>query len=201
MESEATSTPTPDEAAAALADAEQSGQRLAERLVLPRWFHASIGAAVAVQIGTSAAAAAGLSSREPASAGPAIGAAWSWALLLAGLAVFGAVAATQLVRLRRLNGVWVGGLASRVVLGTASTASTAYVLALAAATWSAFAEAWWLVPACAVAGGVGYAVSGVRWMRVYRGDPVRHSRAESAWLLAALAVLAVGGLVLLVAGH
>ena len=180
--------PTPEEAAAALQAAETSSNQLAEALALPRWFHGSIGAAVAVQIATTAV-------------GLGVDAGWAKALLGSGVVVFAVVAGVQLARLRARNGIWVGGLASRVVFGTASTASTAYVLALGAAIWAAFGDEWWLVAVCALAGGAGYAVSGVRWMRNYRGDPARHSRGESALLLAVLAVPVFAGIVLLVAGH
>jgi len=53
---------------------------------------------------------------------------------------------------------------------------------------------------CAVAGGVGYAFCGVRWMRSYRGDPAAHSRGESVLLLVALIVPLFAGAVLLLVG-
>ncbi len=40
--------------------------------------------------------------------------------------------------------MWIGGLASRVVLGTGLAASTSYALALGAAFWAALAGLWWL---------------------------------------------------------
>jgi len=104
----------------------------------------------------------------------------------------------QLVRFRRLNGVWVGGLASRVVFGGDAAATTAHFLAMGAAIWAAFEERWWLVGLCAIAGGAGYALCGVRWMRSYRGDPAAHSRGESVLLLVALGVVLLAGAVLLV---
>jgi hypothetical protein len=110
------------------------------------------------------------------------------------------VAAVQLVRFRRLNGVWVGGLASRVVFGSDPTASTVHLLAMGAAIWAAFEDRWWLVGLCAIAGGIGYALAGVRWMRSYRGDPAAHSRGESALLLIALVVVLFAGAVLLLVG-
>ncbi len=110
------------------------------------------------------------------------------------------VAVVQLVRFRRLNGVWVGGLASRVVFGSDAAASTAHFLAMGAAIWAAFEERWWLVGLCAIAGGVGYALCGVRWMRSYRGDPAAHSRGESVLLLVALVVPLFAGAVLLLVG-
>jgi hypothetical protein len=110
------------------------------------------------------------------------------------------VAAVQLVRFRRLNGVWVGGLARRVVFGGDAAISTAHFLGIGAAIWAAVEERWWLVGLCAIAGGVGYALGGVRWMRSYRGDPAAHSRGESVLLLAALAVPLFAGAVLLVVG-
>jgi hypothetical protein len=176
--------PTPGQAAAALADAEAGRTALADRVVAPRWFFAPIGAAVAVQIGTTAA---GIGADGDGS---------GW-LLVSGFVVLLAVAAVQLARFRRLNGVWLGGLVSRVVGGTATAASASYGVALAGAIWAALADEWWLVPLCAAAGGVGYALSGRGWMRGYRRDPATHGRGESAAWLVVCGVLAVAGFVLL----
>ena len=111
-------------------------------------------------------------------------------VLAAGLAVFVAVAGVQLARFRRLNGVWLGGFASRVVLGTGTAASAAYAIALGASLWAAYDARWWLVALCSVGGGAAYAFSGRRWMRAYRARPAVHGRGESA---AWLAVLTVAG--------
>jgi hypothetical protein len=181
------SRPTPDEASSALLDAGSARDELADGLLLPPWFHTSIGLAIVVQIVTLAVGVA-----EQSTAG-------IW-LAVSGLAPFVLVAAVQLVRFRRLNGVWVGGLASRVVLGGDPAASTAHLLAMGGAVWAAFEARWWLVGLCAIAGGVGYALSGVRWMRTYRGDPAAHSRGESVLLLVALAVPLLAGAVLLLVG-
>jgi membrane protein implicated in regulation of membrane protease activity len=178
--------PTPHEAAAAIAEAEAGRALLAAHVVVPRLFFVSIGAAVAIQIGTTAAGVAG-AGESPL-----------W-VLTAGFAVFVVVAAIQLSRFRKLNGVWLGGLVSRVVGGTAVAASTSYVAALAAAVWAAFAGAWWLLPLCAAAGGAAYALSGRSWMRRYRAEPATHSRGESAAWLTVLVVGSLAGLVLLVA--
>src|SRR4051795_8200734 len=112
------SSPTPDEAAAALLDAGSARDQLSHRLTLPSWFHSSIGLAIVVQTATLAVGVA-----DQSSAG--IG------LAVAGLVPFVLVAVVQLVRFRRLNGVWVGGLASRVVFGSDAAASTAHFLAMA----------------------------------------------------------------------
>ena len=175
------SRPTPEEAAAALLEAGSARDHLANRVTLPSWFHTSIGLAIAVQTATMAVGVA-----DQSSAG--IG------LAVAGLVPFVLVAAVQLVRFRRLNGVWVGGLAR-----SDATASTVHLLAMGAAIWAAFEASWWLVGMCAIAGGVGHALGGVRWMRSYRGDPAAHSRGESVLLLVALAVPALAGAVLLLA--
>ncbi|MEP7161072.1 MAG: hypothetical protein ABI746_08200 [Dermatophilaceae bacterium] len=180
--------PTPDEAAAAIAQAKASRADLAGRLVLPRVFYSSIGAAVTLQIASAAVGLSEDSSRTPM-------------LLVAGLAVFAVTAGVQLMRFRRLNGVWIAGLASRLVLGTGTAASTSYALALAASIWAGFAEMWWLVVLCSSAGGLAYALSGRQWLRRYHGDPARHARAESAAWLAVMIVLALAGLVLLVASR
>jgi hypothetical protein len=181
--------PTPEDAAAALVEAEASRTRLAATLVLPSFFYAAIGAAVAVQIGTTAFTIA--DDRG-----------WAHAMRLGGVALFVLVAAIQLVRFRQLNGVRLGGLASRVVLGNTTAASLSYVLAFGASAWAGFDRMWWLVAVCAVAGGVAYALSGLRWWRRYQEDPASHSRGDSAWLIAILGALAVALVVLLVfLGH
>ena len=180
--------PTPEEAAVALAEAGASRTMLARGVVLPSFFDAAIGAAITVQIATTAVGLADIGN-------------WAGWLLPAGVAVFVLVAGIELARFRRLNGVWLGGFASRVVGGTATAASTSYVLSLGAAVWAAFGQAWWLVALCAAAGGVAYACSGRRWLRTYRAAPAAHGRGESAAVLAVLAILAVGGLVLLLVGR
>ncbi len=179
---------TPDEAAAALDEAGVARADLANRLRLPSLFYGSIGAAVALQIASAAIGLASDTSLTPVA-------------LTAGLVVFAVVAGVQLVRFRALNGVWIGGLASRVVLGTGTAASTSYALALGAAIWAALSGIWWLAVLCSPAGGLAYALSGQRWVRGYRGDPARHARAESAGWLAVIIVLALAGLVLLVVGR
>jgi len=177
--------PTPEAAAAALVEAEASRTRLAGALVLPSFFYAAIGGAVAVQIATTAFTIAD-------------GRGWAHAIRLGGVALLVLVAAIQLVRFRQLNGVWLGGLTSRVVLGTAPAASISYALAFGASAWAGFNRMWWLAAVCAVAGGAAYALSGLRWWRRYQGDPASHSRGESAGLIAILGALAVAGVVLLV---
>src|SRR3954452_10644245 len=181
------SRPTPDEAAAALLDAGSARDQLSHRLTLPSWVYSSIGLGVAVQTATLAV---GVAAQSPAGVG----------LAVAGLVPFVLVALVQLVRFRRLNGVRVGGLASRVVFGSDAVVSTAHFLGMGAAIWAAFGERWWLVGLCAIAGGVGYALGGVRWMRSYRGDPAAHSRGESVLLLVALLVPLFAGAVLLLVG-
>lgn len=181
---ESQSRPSPAEAAAVLADAEAGRSSLAGRLVVPRSFLPAVGGAVAVQIGTFAAGVAGPADRI-------------W-VAVAGLACFAAVGAWQLAAFRRANGVRLGGLLGSVVGGTAAAASVSYCAALVAALWAAFAGVWWLVPACALAGGLGYALSGRGWMRSYRAEPAAHGPGPSVGWLAAASVLALAGLVLLV---
>lgn len=176
------SSPTRAEAAAALGDAEASRSAIAEGVTTPSWFFTSIIVAISVQIATTAV---GLG------AGPV------W-VLVAGLAFFAAVAGVQLARFRRGNGVWLGGFASRVVLGTATAASSSYVIALAAAAWSAFEAQWWLVGLFALGGGVAYALSGLRWLRAYQTQPATRARGESAAWLALGGAAALAGLALLV---
>jgi hypothetical protein len=176
--------PTPEDAAAALADAEASRTLLARSLVLPSYFYGSIGTAVAVSIATTALGVADVGS-------------WAMWSLGAGVVTSLLVAGIQLARFRRLNGVWLGGFASRVVGGTAAVASVTSGLAYGGALWAAFAGLWWLVALCSIGGGVGYALSGRRWVRIYRAEPAKYSRGESAAWLAVLGAGAVAGLVLL----
>ena len=171
-----------EEVVAALSDAEASRAALAEGIRTPSWFFTSMAVAIAVQIAT---AAAGLAEET------------LW-ITGAGLLVFGLVAGVQLARFRRVNGVWLGGFASRVVFGGGTAASLSYCAGLGAAIWAAYGSYWWLVALWSVAGGAAYALAGRRWLRGYRSDPARHSRGESAALLALMLLAAVGGLALLV---
>ena len=177
--------PSRDQAAAALGEAEATRAKLAGGIELPSWFATSIGAAISLQIGTTAL---GLGEGSP----------WALTALAAGLAVFVVVGAVQLMRFRRRNGVWLGGLAGRVVLGTGTIASSSYAVAGAAAIWAAFAGQWLLVAVASVAGGTAYALAGRRWLASYRAEPEEHGPGESAAWLAVLSIVAVGGLVLLV---
>jgi hypothetical protein len=188
METSNGSPPTPEQAAAALRDAQSSQDRLSSDLALPKHFYLALGLAITVQILT---AAIGIAEQSTAGAD----------LAVVGALIFLAIAVDQLVRFRRLNGVWLGGLASKVVFGTGALASTGYALAFAAAVWSAFGELWWLTVTSSIGGGIGYAASGIRWMRRYRVDPVRHGRGESSLMLALMAVPLVAGAVLLLVQH
>jgi hypothetical protein len=174
------SKPTPAEASAALTDAEASRAAFADGIAVPSWCFTSMAAAIAMQI---AATAIGFGTGTP------------W-LPVAGVAIFVAVAGVQLARFRRLNGVWLGGFASRVVLGSGIPASISYAAALAGAIWAAYGDRWWLVVLWSLAGGAAYAFSGRRWMQTYRAEPAAHGRESAAWL-AALGLVAVTGLVLL----
>jgi len=82
--------------------------------------------------------------------------------------LFAVVATAEMLWSRRTSGVWVGDFAREVVLGTGTSASTAYVLGLGAATWAAFVEQWWWMAASAVVAGIAYAIAGHRWLRRYR---------------------------------
>jgi hypothetical protein len=169
------------EAAAALGDAEAARAAIARRVSAPPWYAGSMAATIALQI---AATAVGLGT----------GRAW---VVAAGVALFAVVAVVQLARFRRRNGVWLGGFASRAVLGTDASASSAYVVALGAATWAAFEDRWWLVALCSLAGGAAYALCGVRWLRRYQAEPAARARGESAAWLAIGGATALAGLALL----
>lgn len=165
-----------------LAEAEASRTALANRLELPPLLLPLLGLGIAVQIATAAMVWLGP---------------WGFLATAAGAVAYVVVALLQLRRFRRANGVTLGGFASRVVGGTATEATMCYLLGLAGAMWAGFAGVWWLVPVCALAGGVGFAVSGARWVRTYRADPEGRSRGESLLLLIVLGVLAAAGIVLL----
>src|SRR3954470_21471305 len=137
--------PTAEEASAALLDAEATRATLADQIATPSWFFLSMGVAIAVQV---AAVAIGLGDKHALDNGE-LGSPW---LVAAGVAVFVAVAGVQLARFRRLNGVWLGGFASRVVLGGATAASVSYPVALGAAIWAAYGERWLLVALWSVVG-------------------------------------------------
>src|SRR3954452_2445812 len=179
--------PTPEKASAALVDAEATRAALADQILTPSWFFVSLGVAIAAQIAT---VAVGLGYQQALDAGE-LGHPW---LVAAGVAMFAAVAGVQLARFRRRNGVWLGGFASRVVLGSATAASLSYPVALAAAIWAAYGERWWVVALWSLLGGAAYALSGRRWMHTYRRDPATHARGESLAWLALLAAAALGAL-------
>jgi hypothetical protein len=171
--------------AEALRDAERARDAWAEAVVLPRGHDLAIGGAVAVQVATTAI-------------GLTVDAPWALWALAGGLVLFGVVAAIQLWRFTRLNGVRVGGFGSRVVFGTATTASLAEGVSLVGAYAAAVRDLWWLVALISVAGGVVYVLSGRRWLRAYRREPARIGAGESTLWVALALGLAVVGLVFLV---
>jgi hypothetical protein len=190
----------PSDHLAVIADAEAARDRLVNAVSLPSLFNTSIGAAVTVQIGM---AAYGTADQHARGAAIAVG----------GVGVFLSVVGVHLARFRRLNGVRLSGLRGRVVGGTATVSSTAYLLAFGAAVWASFASQWLLVTLASVAGGVAHAVSGRGWWREYLGDPVKHARAESdVWMslplisrrimtIASLAALVLAGAALVLVGR
>ncbi len=180
-------SPTPDEAATALREADFAGSALAGGLVVPSHFYSSIGTAIAVQIG---AAAVGIVNQKV----------WGMGMAIAGVLVLFCVGRIQIVRFRSLNGVQVRGFESRVVGGTANGTSAVYGLAFGGAWWAALIQAWWLVGVFCVLGGIGYALAGQRWWNTYQRDPAGNSRGDSAVWLALVGCAAVGGLVALVIG-
>ena len=186
MESQSSSN-DPRDVGGELAEAEAMRSLLAGSLRLPSWFHELIGAAIAVQIGTTTYTLA----RPGASV----------LVLIAGLLVFAAVAGVQLARFRTLNGVWVGGLASRAVLGTSTFSAVVYAGALAAAVWAGLVGRGWLAALAAAAGGIGYAICERRWWNEYLRDPEEHARAEPPRYLAGLAIVAVLGMAALLLGR
>jgi hypothetical protein len=150
---------------------------LADPSELPRWFLVSLGVAVALQVLTCAWAVAEQDGRD-------------LAVLLAGLLVLAAVGGLGLARFHHVRSTT---LASRVVLGSTSPASSAYVLSLGGATWAFLADQWWWALAAAAAGGWGYAAGGARWWRDHRAEVGD----EHTWL-AVLGLLGLAGVVALV---
>ena len=113
--------------------------------------------------------------------------------------LFGVVAAVQLWRFTRLNGVRVRGFAARVVFGTADHGlASGRPSRRSWRTSPPSASLWWLMVLASVAGGVVYVLSGRRWLRAYRQEPARLGAGESALWIALAVALAVAGLVLLV---
>lgn len=180
--------PAAAEAATWLDDAEASRAALALGIETPSWFFTSIGAAIAAQIGTTAV---GVAHPSPSTV----------AALVGGIAFLVAVAAVQLTRFRQLNGVWLGGLLSRAVLGFDTLASVAYGVAATAAILAAFSRQWWLVILLSIAGGATYALSGRRWLRAYRSEPAAHARGESLQRIMLVAVTALALLAVLLLNH
>ena len=176
--------PSAAEASAALNDAEAARATLAQSTKMPSWFFASLGAAIAVQIASTAAGVANPSSST------LVG-------LASGIVLLVAVTGVQLTRFRQLNGVRLGGLLSRVVLGTGTLASASYAVAGTAAILGAFDRRWWLVATASIIGGALYALNGRLWLRAYRAEPSLHARGESLTWLALLTVAALAGLALL----
>lgn len=178
------SDPTPDAAAAALLDAQRARDQFSQRLIVPSWFYASTGIAVAIQI---AALAVGVTAQSL----PGVG------LAIAGVVPLAIVAVVQLVQFRRLNGATLSVLSGKVLLGGDAAASTTHLLAMGLAIWAAFAHSWWLVALCAIVGGIAYVLFGIRWMKSYRRNPADHGR-ESVLPIVVLAVPLVVAVVLLI---
>jgi hypothetical protein len=133
---------------------------------LPKGLFPALAVVIAVQVG-----AAGFGIAAQTTAG--------LALALAGTAVFLGVAALILVQFRRLNGVRLDGLASRIILGTGTPSTLVYMGTFATATWAAFESRWWLVATAAVVGGAAYSVSALLWWRAYRINPVERAGGTS----------------------
>jgi hypothetical protein len=179
---------TPSDPAGDLAAAEAASRRLTGSLRLPSWFHSSLGAAIALQVGTAAYGIAGQDGAH-------------LAVAVAGVVVFLAVAVVQVRRFRQLNRVRVDGLVSRAVLGTSTRSSVAYAAGFAAAAWAALADHAWLAAVASLATGAGYAGSAALWWRDYLRDPSGHAMAESRATLLLYVVVAVAALVALVAAR
>ena len=181
---ETSQSPTPDDAASALLDAQRARDQFSQRLTLPSGFYASIGITVAIQI---AALGVGVTAQSLLGVG----------LAVAGVIPLAIVAIVQLVRFRRLNGAMLSALGSKVLLGGDAAASTTHLLAMGLAIWAAFEHSWWLVAVCAIVGGIAYVLFSIRWMRSYRRDPADYGRG-SVLPLVVLAIPLVAAVVLLI---
>jgi hypothetical protein len=173
------------DAAAQLAEAEGLRSRLATGLRLPAGFHVVLGVTTAVQM---SAATLGVGAQTGA----------GLLLVGSGCAFFLAVAAVLGWRFRAINGVWVGGLLARSVLGMTTAASWAYGLPFAFAVWAALAGRGWLAVLISVAGGAAYAVAARRWWAAYRQDPAAHAQGETATVMVAVVVAIAAGVFVLV---
>jgi hypothetical protein len=173
------------DAAAQLAEAEGLRSRLATGLRLPAGFHVVLGVTTAAQM---AASALGIGAQTGA----------GLALVAFGCVLFLVVAAVLGWRFRAINGVWVGGLLARSVLGMTTAASWAYGLPFAGAVWAALAGRGWLAVLISVAGGAAYAVTARRWWATYQQDPAAHARGETAIVIGTVLVGMAAGVIVLV---
>jgi hypothetical protein len=173
------------DAAAQLAEAEGLRIRLTAGLRLPAAFHVVLGVTTAVQM---AAATLGVGAQTAA----------GLLLVGCGCALFLVVAALLVWRFRAINGVWVGGLLARSVLGMTTAASWAYGLPFAFAVWAALAGHSVLAVLISVIGGAAYAVAARRWWAAYRQDPAAHAVGETATVMVTVGVAIAAGVVVLV---
>ena len=174
-----------DEARASLAAADEARARLTSRLRLPAGLYPVLTIAVTLQLGT---AAYGIAAQTLAGVG----------IALAGVAVLFGAAALLLHRFHRINGVTVDGLTSQLALTPGGPAMLAYIGALAAGIWAAFAGQWWIVALVAIAGGIACALGTRHWWRTYLAHPSTHARGASPLALALIAVAAGLGFAALV---
>ena len=111
------------------------------------------------------------------------------------------VAAVQVRRFSRINGVRVIGFAHKVVHGNAPLAGVALFVALGGAYLAASRDLWWLVGVAATGGALLYVLSGRRWLRSYRKAPARlgpsRGRRRTRVLLFVVAALLAGAVVFL----
>lgn len=174
-----------DDAAAQIAAAERVRETFTTDLRLPRGFHALLGMAAAVLMGSVVFNAGSPGSRSAAAAS------------VIGVVVFLATAGYLMWRFRVVNGAQVAGLFGRAICGSTWSASVAFCLPLGLAAWAAIAGAPWLAVLISILGGAAYAVCAQRWWAAYRREPVRHTEGDSTLVLTlVLIVVALGGIVL-----
>lgn len=173
------------DAAAQLAEAEGLRSRLTTGLRLPTGFHPVLGVVTFVQMAT---ASLGIGAQTGA----------GFFLAVSGSVLFLVVAGLLVWRFRAINGVWVGGLLARSVLGMTTAASWAYAAPFAFAVWAALAGLGWLAVLLSMAGGTAYAVVARRWWVAYRQDPATHAEGSTATMIGTVALVTAAGMIVLV---
>lgn len=173
--------PSPDDLAGDLARAEAARDAFARKVTVPPGLLLWLGLGIAVQIAGAAL----------------VWLPYGFIFTIVGALTYVVIAVLLLRWFERVNGAKLGGFVSRVLGGTATSASVIYLMALAGALWAGYVGAWGVAAICAIAGGAGFAACGARWIRTYRAAPASNARGESTLVLVAMGIVAACGAVLL----